>query len=136
MDHFSYRAGTLHCEDVPVQALAEQYGTPLYVYSRRTLLHHLNQLQTAFAPADPLICYSIKSNPNLSLCKLMAEHGAGFDVTSGGELYRALKAGGAGAKIVFAGAGKTDAESRMGFESGVGLCNGESAGELLALGEA
>jgi diaminopimelate decarboxylase len=135
MDHFSYRNRTLHCEDVPVPALAEQYGTPVYVYSEKTLLHHLNQLQTAFAPANPLICYSLKSNPNLGLCKLMAEHGAGFDVTSGGELYRALKAGGTGPKIVFAGAGKTDAEIRMGFENDVLLFNVESEGELLALGE-
>jgi diaminopimelate decarboxylase len=135
MDHFSYRDRTLHCEDVPVPALAEKYGTPLYVYSRQTLLHHLKQLQTAFAPANPLICYSIKSNPNLALCKLMAEHGAGFDVTSGGELYRALKAGGVGPKIVFAGAGKTDAEIRMGLDNDVLLFNVESEGELLALGE-
>jgi diaminopimelate decarboxylase len=135
MDHFSYRNRTLHCEDVPVPALAETYGTPLYVYSQRTLLHHLEQLQTAFVEVNPLICYSLKSNPNLGLCRLMAEHGAGFDVTSGGELYRALKAGGTGAKIVFAGAGKTDAEIRMGFENNVLLFNVESEGELLALGE-
>src|ERR1700689_3341530 len=105
MDHFSYRDRVLTCEDVPVPALAEKYGTPLYVYSTRTLLHHLKQLQTAFAPAHPLICYSIKTNPNLAICRLMAEHGAGFDVTSAGELYRALKAGGIGSKMVFAGAG-------------------------------
>src|SRR5947207_14578355 len=123
MDHFSYRDRTLHCEDVTVPALAEHYGTPLYVYSKKTLLHHLNQLQTAFAPADPLICYSIKSNPNLTVCRLMAEHGAGFDVTSGGELYRAMKAGGTGPKMVFAGAGKTDAEIRKGLEHGVALFN-------------
>jgi diaminopimelate decarboxylase len=135
MDHFSYRNRTLHCEDVPVPALTEKYGTPLYVYSKQTLLHHLGQLQSAFAAVNPLICYSIKSNPNLTLCRLMAERGAGFDVTSGGELFRALKAGGTGAKIVFAGAGKTDAEIRMGLESNVLLFNVESEGELLALGE-
>ena len=135
MDHFSFHNRTLHCEDVPIPALAEKYGTPLYVYSRKTLLHHLTQLQTAFAALNPLICYSIKSNPNLALCKLMAEHGAGFDVTSGGELYRALKAGGTGPKIVFAGAGKTDDEIRLGFEAGVLLFNVESEGELLALGD-
>src|SRR5688500_2954194 len=112
MDYFSYRDRVLHCEEVSVPALAETYGTPLYVYSKKTLLHHLKQIQTAFAAAEPLVCYSIKSNPNLSLCRLMAQHGAGFDVTSGGELYRALKAGGTGAKMVFAGAGKTDAEIR------------------------
>lgn len=135
MDHFSYRNRVLHCDDLPVPALAEQYGTPLYVYSRKTLLHHLSQLQTAFAPANPLICYSIKTNANLAICRLMAEHGAGFDVTSGGELFRALKAGGVGAKMVFAGAGKTDAEIRMGLDNGVLLFNVESEGELIALGE-
>jgi diaminopimelate decarboxylase len=135
MDHFSYRERTLYCEGVPVPGLAEKYGTPLYVYSTKTLVHHLSQLQTAFAPANPLICYSLKSNPNLGLCRLMAEHAAGFDVTSGGELYRALKAGGTGPKIVFAGAGKTDAEIRMGLDTGVLLFNVESEGELLALGE-
>jgi diaminopimelate decarboxylase len=135
MDHFSYRDRVLCCEDVPVPTLAEKYGTPLYVYSKKTLLHHLSQLQTAFAPANPLICYSIKTNANLAICRLMAEHGAGFDVTSGGELFRALKAGGAGAKMVFAGAGKTDAEIRMGLDNGVLLFNVESEGELIALGE-
>jgi diaminopimelate decarboxylase len=133
MDRFEYRAGELFCEDVPVSALAAQYGTPLYVYSRATLLHHLKQLQTAFAAADPLICYSVKTNPNLSLCKLMREHGAGFDVTSGGELYRALRAGGTGPKIVFAGVGKTDAEFRAALDAGVGLFNVESEAELHAL---
>src|SRR4051794_38942636 len=125
MDYFSYRDRTLYCEDVPAPVLAETYGTPLYVYSRRTLLHHLGQIQTAFAAAEPLVCYSIKSNPNLALCRLIHEHGAGFDVTSGGELYRALKAGSRGEKIVFAGAGKTDAEIRMGLENDVLLFNVE-----------
>jgi diaminopimelate decarboxylase len=135
MDHFLYRDRVLHCEDVPVRALAEAYGTPLFVYSKATLLHHLKQLQTAFAPAEPLICYSLKTNPNLSLCRLMAEHGSGFDVTSGGELYRALAAGGRGEKIVFAGVGKTNAELREGLEKNVFLFNVESAEELHTLAE-
>jgi diaminopimelate decarboxylase len=133
MDHFRYVNGSLHCEDVPVRALAETYGTPLWVYSRATLLHHLGQLQQAFAPARPLICYSIKTNPNLSICRLMAEYGAGFDVTSGGELYRALHAGGTGDKIVFAGVGKTADEQRWALESRVFLFNVESEAELHAL---
>src|SRR5437879_10101584 len=107
MDHFSYRNRALSCEDVPVRQLAETYGTPLFVYSKATLLHHLGQLQKAFAAVDPLICYSIKTTGNLHLCRLMSEAGAGFDVTSGGELYRALNAGGRGDKIVFPGGGKT-----------------------------
>lgn len=133
MDHFHYKDRVLHCEDVPLPALAEYYGTPLYVYSQATLSHHLRQLQKAFAEVDPLICYSVKTNGNLAVCRLMAEAGAGFDVTSGGELYRALAAGGVGDKIVFAGAGKTDAELRYGLESSVLLFNVESEAELRAL---
>lgn len=133
MDHFHYRNRVLHCEEVPVRVLAETYGTPLYVYSKSTLLHHLGQLKRAFAAAQPLICYSVKTNGNLSLCRLMAEAGAGFDVTSGGELYRALAAGGSGDKIVFAGVGKTDEELRYGLESNVLLFNVESEAELQAL---
>jgi diaminopimelate decarboxylase len=134
MDHFAYRDRTLFCEDVAVPELAGEYGTPLYVYSQATLLRHLNEVQTAFKDADPIIAYSVKSNGNLGICKLMAEHGSGFDVTSGGELYRALKAGSKGAKIVFAGVGKSDAEMRYGLENGVFLFNVESEAELHALG--
>lgn len=135
MDHFHYRDRVLHCEDVPISVLAEKYGTPLYVYSKSTLLHHLGQLKRAFAAVQPLICYSLKTNANLSLCRIMAEHGAGFDVTSGGELYRALNAGGIADKIVFAGVGKTDAELRYGLASNVLMFNVESEGELLALAD-
>src|SRR5436190_14345432 len=133
MDHFVYRDRTLFCEDVPVPELAQTYGTPLYVYSRATLLHHLTAIQTAFAPANPIIAYSVKSNANLSICKLMAEHGSGFDVTSGGELYRALKAGAKGSKIFFAGVGKTSAEMQFGLENDVFAFNVESEQEMLAL---
>ena len=133
MDHFSYRNRQLHCEDASVAALAEKHGTPLYVYSKATLTHHLKALQTAFAELNPLICYSVKTNGNLSICRLMREQGAGFDVTSGGELYRALKAGGTGPKIVFAGVGKTDVEIRAALESDVSLFNVESEGELDAI---
>ena len=135
MDHFTYRDRVLHCEEVPVATLAETYGTPLFVYSKATLLHHLMQLQKAFAEVKPLICYSIKTNANLSICKLMAEAGSGFDVTSAGELYRALNTGVTGDKIVFAGAGKTEAEHRYGLESGVFLFNVESEAELHALAD-
>ncbi|HEV8060396.1 MAG TPA: diaminopimelate decarboxylase [Gemmataceae bacterium] len=135
MDHFNFRDRTLFCEDVPVPQLAQEYGTPLYVYSQRTLLHHLGQLQQAFKPADPLICYSLKTNPNLSIAKLMGDAGSGFDVTSGGELYRAQAAGGTGEKIVFAGVGKTNAELKYGLDSKVLLFNVESAAELATLAE-
>jgi diaminopimelate decarboxylase len=133
MDHFGYRNRILYCEDVPVRVLAETYGTPLYVYSTATLLHHLRQIQTAFAALEPLVCYSTKTNGNLGICKLMARHGAGFDVTSGGELYRALLAGAPGEKIVFAGVGKKDDEFRYALENNVFLFNVESEAELHAL---
>src|ERR1700686_1061440 len=135
MDHFTYKNRILHCDDVPVPALAEKYGTPLYVYSKKTLQHHLKQIQTAFKPADPLVCYSIKTNGNLHIARLMVEGGAGCDVTSGGELFRALKAGCTADKIVFAGAGKTDAEIRMSLDANVFLFNVESEGELSAITE-
>jgi diaminopimelate decarboxylase len=135
MDHFDYRDRTLFCEDVPVSALAEKYGTPLYIYSQATLLHHLKQIQTAFAEANPIICYSVKANGNLSICRLMSQHGAGFDVTSGGEYHRALKAGPPGVKIVFAGVGKSDHEIRSALEQGVFLFDVESEQELLTIGE-
>jgi diaminopimelate decarboxylase len=135
MDHFHYRDRVLHCEDVPVPDLAQTYGTPLFVYSTSTLLHHLGQLKRAFAAAQPLICYSLKTNPNLAIARLMHDNGAGFDVTSGGELYRALKAGGTGPEIVFAGVGKTDEELRAGLENNVLLFNVESEAELLTLAE-
>jgi diaminopimelate decarboxylase len=135
MDHFEYRDRALYCEEAPVAELAERYGTPLYVYSSATLVHHLAQIQTAFAPANPLICYSVKANGNLGICRLMREHGSGFDVTSGGEFYRALQAGASGRQIVFAGVGKTDAEMRMALENDVYLFDVESENELLTLGE-
>ncbi|MFN4257954.1 MAG: diaminopimelate decarboxylase [Gemmataceae bacterium] len=135
MDHFHYSERNLYCEDVPVRHLAERYGTPLFVYSTATLLHHLRQLQTAFAAVETLLCYSVKTNGNLSICRLMAEHGSGFDVTSGGELYRALQAGGKGEHIVFAGVGKTDEEIRFGLQAGVLMFNVESEAELHAIAD-
>lgn len=134
MDHFAYRNRSLYCEDVPVAELAREYGTPLYLYSEATLVHHLTQIQTAFAEAKPIICYSIKANGNLSIARLMGQHGAGFDVTSGGEFYRAQKAGPTDAKIVFAGVGKSDAEIQYALENNVYLFDVESEQELHAIG--
>ena len=102
MDHFDYRDRTLFCEDVSVPELAEKYGTPLYVYSQAALVQKLTEVQTAFAEAKPVICYSVKANGNLSLCRLMGQNGAGFDVTSQGEFQRALKAGPAGSRSMIA----------------------------------
>lgn len=133
MDHFAYRQHALFCEEVPVQHLAETYGTPLWIYSQATFVHHLKALQSAFEEVKPLICYSVKTNGNTHLCRLMHEHGSGFDVTSAGELFRALQAGGTGDKIVFAGAGKSDDEIKMGLEAKVRMFNVESEPELEAI---
>jgi diaminopimelate decarboxylase len=135
LDHFNYRDRVLHCEDVPVPAIADRYGTPVFVYSQATLLHHLRAIQEAFAEANPVICYSVKTNANGAILKLMADHGAGFDVTSGGELFRALRAGGSGKTIFFAGVGKTADEMRYGLESGVFAFNVESEQEMGVLAE-
>src|SRR5207244_10567389 len=98
-----------------------------------SLLYNLRILQPTIAQTKQHICYSIKTNANLAICRLMQEHGAGFDVTSGGELYRALKAGGTGPQIVFAGVGKTDTEIRQGIDAGVLMFNVESDAELAAV---
>lgn len=130
MDRFEYRDGRLHCEGVPAAAVAERFGTPVYVYSRDTFLEHYNRVREAFAALDPLICYSVKSCQNLHICRMLAEAGSGFDVVSGGELFRALQAGADPAKIVFAGVGKSDAEIVEGVRAGIGYFNIESESEI------
>ncbi|MFM1801938.1 MAG: Diaminopimelate decarboxylase [Planctomycetota bacterium] len=133
MDHFSYRNHELYCEDVRVSELAKEFGTPLYIYSQATILHHLETLQKAFAQLNPLVCYSVKANSNLGILKLVGEHGSGFDVVSGGELARVLTAGGSADKTVFAGVGKTDSEIAAAIEAGVLMFNVESEAELEAI---
>jgi diaminopimelate decarboxylase len=130
MDHFSYKSGELYCEDIPVRRIADDVGTPAYVYSQATLLHHYDRLAEAFAELDPLICFSIKSCQNLHICRLLAERGAGFDVVSGGELFRAAQAGGDMNKIVFAGVGKTEKEINEALTAGIRLFNVESEEEI------
>src|SRR6476659_1760800 len=133
MDHFHYRDGQLYCEEIPVAELADRFGTPLYLYSQAALLDRLKELQTAFAEVDPLVCYSVKANSNLGILKVLAEHGSGFDVVSGGELHRVGVAGGDLGKTVFAGVGKTDEEISAGLEAGVLMFNVESEAELDAI---
>jgi diaminopimelate decarboxylase len=130
MDHFIYKQGRLYCEDVPVSDIALSAGTPLYVYSAATLLHHYRAIEDAFAPLAPLICYSIKGLPNLHVLRLLKEAGSGFDVVSGGELSRALEAGADPARVAFAGVGKTDAEILAAVRARVGLFNVESEAEF------
>ena len=119
MDFFNYRNGQLHCEDVSAETIAAEVGTPTYVYSRATLLHHYKQIADAFAPVKATICYSIKSCGNINILKVLAAEGCGFDVTSDGELYRALQAGADPKKIIYAGVGKTDLEINNGIEAGI-----------------
>jgi diaminopimelate decarboxylase len=135
MDFFQYKHGALHAEGIAVSQLVERFGTPLYIYSQATLVRHLTQIQEAFAEANPLICYSVKSNGNLALARVMARHGSGFDVTSGGEMHRAILAGAPGHKIVFAGVGKSKAELTQALQVGVFLFNVESEEELHFLGD-
>src|SRR5207253_3307802 len=130
MDFFTYKNGELFCEGVPAERIAREVGTPAYVYSKATLLHHYRQLAEAFAPVKATICYSIKSCGNLNICKLLAEQGCGFDVTSGGELFRALQAGGDPKKIIYAGVGKTDQEIAEALNAGIAAFNIESEAEI------
>lgn len=130
MDFFEYRNGELHCEDVPASRIAAAVGTPVYVYSQATLLHHYRQIAQAFAAIEPTICYSVKSCGNMNILRLLAAEGCGFDVTSGGELYRALQAGGNPRKIIYAGVGKTDDEILQAIRAGIAAFNIESEEEL------
>ena len=130
MHSFHYREGELYCEEVALARAAEEFGTPLYVYSAGTILDHYRRLDTALAPLDHLICYAVKANSNGAILKLLAEAGAGFDIVSGGELFRVLKAGGAAAKCTFAGVGKSREEIEYALDEGVLSFNVESEAEL------
>ncbi len=130
MDYFNYKNNELFCEAVPVSRIAAEVGTACYVYSKATLIHHYRQVRDAFAPLKPTVCYSIKSNGNINLCKVLADEGCGFDVTSGGELFRALQAGGDPKKIIYAGVGKTDDEIRDAINVGIAAFNIESEAEI------
>ena len=130
MDDFQYRNGQLFAEEVNIDELATKVGTPMYVYSKKTLLDHFTKLRDAFAEVEPVICYSIKSCGNINLLKLLADQGAGMDVVSGGELYRAQLANADMSKVVYAGVGKTDAEITQGIDAGIGYFNIESEAEF------
>ena len=130
MHFFYYLHGKLHCEDVDLARVAEKFGTPTYVYSAGTILDHLTRLNGALATLDHLICYAVKANSNRSILKLLADAGAGFDIVSGGELFRVLAAGGDPAKCTFAGVGKSPEEIEYALELGVYSFNIESESEL------
>lgn len=130
MHSFHYRDGELFCEDAPLTRAAEEFGTPLYVYSAGTILDHYRRLDAALAPLDHLVCYAVKANSNGAILKLLAQAGAGFDIVSGGELFRVLRAGGAADKCTFAGVGKSREEIEYALGQGVFSFNVESEAEL------
>lgn len=130
MHAFQYRDGKLCGEDVDLARVAEQFGTPLYVYSAGTILDHYQRLNAALTPLDHLICYAVKANSNGAILKLLAKAGAGFDIVSGGELFRVLKAGGDPSKCTFAGVGKSRDEIEYALDQGVCSFNVESEAEL------
>ena len=130
MHLFHYRAGRLCCEDVDLERVAKKFGTPTYVYSASTILDHYLRLDVALAPLDHLICYAVKANSNRAILKLLADAGAGFDIVSGGELFRVLAAGGDPAKCTFAGVGKSRQEIEYALDQRVYSFNVESEAEL------
>ena len=135
MDHFEYKQGQLYCEDVAITALAEQYGTPLFVYSRATLERHWYAFDSAFDGHDHLVCYAVKANSNLAVLNLLARLGSGFDIVSGGELQRVLQAGGKPARIVFSGVGKLANEIETAMQLDILCFNVESEQELDRINE-
>jgi diaminopimelate decarboxylase len=130
VNHFIRKRGVLHAEAIPLEALAASHGTPLYVYSSATLTRHWKVLRRSLAGLDSLVCYAVKANSNLAILQLFAKLGSGFDIVSGGELYRVLKAGGDPRKVVFSGVGKRDDEIAFALETGVKVLDVESGPEL------
>ncbi len=133
MHNFHYAGSRLFCEGVSVESLARRFGTPLYVYSQRTLTEHFQKLDAALAPVAHLVCFSVKSNSNLSVLRTFARLGGGFDIVSGGELQRVIAAGGDPRRCVFAGVGKTADEIEFALRQGVYAFNAESEPELLRI---
>ncbi len=130
MDAFEYKNGKLFAEDVAVEDIAAEVGTPVYIYSKATFLDHLNKIQAAYSEIDTTVCYSVKACGNINILKFMAAAGSGFDIVSGGELFRAQQAGADTTKIVYAGTGKTDAEIIAALNAPIGYFNIESEAEL------
>ncbi len=131
-EFFEYKDGQLYCESVPVKEIVRRFGTPLYIYSKASFLYRFKALKDAFdrEGLKPLICYSIKANSNLSVLNTLKKAGAGFDVVSGGEIYRAMQVGGSANKCVYAGVGKRREDIKMALEWGILMFNVESEAEL------
>jgi diaminopimelate decarboxylase len=135
MHHFEYRNGEMHAEGVPLKRIAKEVGTPAYVYSLATLRRHYQVFDRAFAQVRHIVCFSVKANSNLALLRAFAKEGSGFDIVSGGELFRALKVGADPKKIVFSGVGKKKDEIEYALNAGILMFNVESEPELVALNE-
>ncbi|MBD0315322.1 MAG: diaminopimelate decarboxylase [Nitrospiraceae bacterium] len=135
MHDFQYREGELYCEDVPVSRIAKELGTPCYVYSHATLVRHFRAYDRAFTNIPHVIAFAMKANSNLAVLRLMAREGSGVDIVSGGELFRALKAGVVPSKIVFAGVGKSPDEIRDALRADILMFNVESSAELQAIND-
>jgi diaminopimelate decarboxylase len=135
MHHFQYRDDVLHCEEVPLPTIALEVGTPFYCYSHATLTRHFRVFDEAFAPIPHLICFALKANSNLAILKLFGSMGGGADVVSGGELFRALRAGIPPDRIVYAGVGKTREEIAYALKSDILMFNVESSQELQVISD-
>src|SRR5580698_6417249 len=133
MHDFRYSGKNLFCEELSVAALARKFGTPLYVYSQHTLTDHFQKLDAALAPLDHLICFAMKANSNLSVMRVLANLGSGFDVVSAGELERVIVAGGDPRKCVFAGVAKTESEIEFALQRGIYSFNVESEPEIVRI---
>ncbi len=133
MHYFQYQQDELYCEEVPIRDIAEEVGTPFYLYSHRTLKRHFNAFDGAFGKVDHLTCFSVKANSNLAILKIFADLGSGMDVVSGGELYRSLLAGTKPEKIVYSGVGKTLKEIEYALKTDILMFNVESLQELTAI---
>ncbi|HMK44534.1 MAG TPA: diaminopimelate decarboxylase, partial [Dissulfurispiraceae bacterium] len=133
MHFFQYKKGELYAEDIPVGRLADEFGTPLYIYSHKTIARHLEAYEMAFKSITHVICFALKANSNAAVIRLIGGLGGGADVVSGGELYRALKAGIPPQKIAYAGVGKTEDEIRLALKSGILMFNVESEQELIEI---
>ncbi|MBU3931401.1 MAG: diaminopimelate decarboxylase [Proteobacteria bacterium] len=130
MNYFNYQDDKLFCEEVSVQKIAREVGTPFYLYSHRTLLHHFRVFDTAFAEVPHIVCFSVKANSNTAILRIFVREGGGVDLVSGGELYRALKAGADPGKIVYSGVGKREDEIDFALKTGILMFNVESDQEL------
>ena len=135
MHNFEYRQGELYCEQVPVSRIAKEVGTPCYIYSHATLIRHFRAYDNAFKNVPHIIAFAMKANSNLAILRLMAKEGSGVDIVSGGELFRALKAGVPPSKIVFAGVGKNAEEIRDALKADILMFNVESSAEIHAIND-